>query len=213
MAKKTDQKKDNQNNVRDLNERTKELKCLYGTFKLFNKMDTPLEKILQEVVNLIPGGWQFSEIACARLMVGDMEYRSEHYSESEWMLASPVSINKEQIGVIEIAYIEKRQDCYKGPFLEEEVYLLDAVASLIGKSIERKTLEDEKIRLHQEMKKNYEKILSGLIPICASCKNIRDEKGTWHHIEAYVQNKTNAVFSHSICPDCMKKLYPYLEKE
>ena len=97
--------------------------------------------------------------------------------------------------------------------MEEEVFLLGAVASLSGHSIHRKSLEDEKIRLHQDMKKNYEKILSGFIPICASCKNIRDEDGKWHQLEAYVQNRTNAMFSHSICPACLRKIYPYIEKE
>ena len=52
------------------------------------------------------------------------------------------------------------------------------------------------------------KTLSGLLPICASCKKIRDDKGYWNQIEAYIGKHTDAEFSHSICPDCRKKLYP-----
>ncbi len=52
------------------------------------------------------------------------------------------------------------------------------------------------------------KTLKGLIPICASCKNIRDDKGYWQKVEQYVTEHSDAKFSHGICPDCMKKLYP-----
>lgn len=52
------------------------------------------------------------------------------------------------------------------------------------------------------------KLLSGLIPICASCKKIRDDKGYWNQIESYICKHSEAEFSHGICPDCAKKLYP-----
>jgi hypothetical protein len=54
------------------------------------------------------------------------------------------------------------------------------------------------------------KLLSGLLPICASCKKIRDDRGYWNQIESYIQRHSEAQFSHSICPDCMQKLYPDL---
>ncbi len=50
--------------------------------------------------------------------------------------------------------------------------------------------------------------LSGLVPICSSCKKIRDDKGFWNHLESYIQAHTNAEFTHGICPECVKKLYP-----
>ena len=52
------------------------------------------------------------------------------------------------------------------------------------------------------------KTLSGFLPICASCKNIRDDKGYWNQIEAYIRDHSDAEFSHGICPECAKKLYP-----
>jgi hypothetical protein len=52
------------------------------------------------------------------------------------------------------------------------------------------------------------KTLSGLLPICASCKKIRDDRGYWNQIETYVQKHSDAQFSHGICPDCIRKLYP-----
>ncbi len=52
------------------------------------------------------------------------------------------------------------------------------------------------------------KTLSGLLPICASCKKIRDDNGYWNQIETYLRRHSDAEFSHSICPDCARKLYP-----
>lgn len=57
------------------------------------------------------------------------------------------------------------------------------------------------------------KLLSGFLPICASCKKIRDDKGYWNQIETYIQQHSEAEFSHSICPDCIKKLYPRFGKK
>lgn len=52
------------------------------------------------------------------------------------------------------------------------------------------------------------KTLKGLIPICGSCKKIRDDKGYWNEVEAYISTRTNALFSHGICPECTERLYP-----
>jgi len=54
------------------------------------------------------------------------------------------------------------------------------------------------------------KALSGLLPICASCKKIRDAHGTWRQIEVYIQEHSSAQFTHSVCPDCVERLYPGL---
>lgn len=55
--------------------------------------------------------------------------------------------------------------------------------------------------------------LSGMLPICSSCKKIRDDKGYWQHIEIYISKHSHTQFSHGLCPDCMKKLYPKYYKE
>ncbi|MFH1006161.1 MAG: DUF3365 domain-containing protein [Candidatus Latescibacterota bacterium] len=57
------------------------------------------------------------------------------------------------------------------------------------------------------------KTLKGLIPICASCKKVRNDEGYWDQIEVYLRDRSDAEFSHGICPDCMKKLYPEFAKD
>ena len=80
---------------------------------------------------------------------------------------------------------------------------------------ERKRAQIEKDSLIVELKDalNEVKTLSGLLPICASCKKIRDDNGYWNQIEAYIGDRSEAEFSHSICPECFKKLYPEIAKE
>jgi sigma-B regulation protein RsbU (phosphoserine phosphatase) len=52
------------------------------------------------------------------------------------------------------------------------------------------------------------KTLRGIVPICANCKNVRDDQGYWNKVETYFREHTEAEFSHAVCPDCMTKLYP-----
>ncbi len=75
---------------------------------------------------------------------------------------------------------------------------------------ERKQADEEREKLIDELQKALAsvKMLSGLLPICASCKRIRDDRGNWQPIESYIRARTEAEFSHGVCPECMKKLYP-----
>ncbi len=84
-------------------------------------------------------------------------------------------------------------------------------ASLVTRDItERKQAEKERIRLIEELRQALARVntLSGLLPICASCKKIRNDRGYWEQVETYIKERSNADFTHSICPACMEKLYP-----
>ena len=77
---------------------------------------------------------------------------------------------------------------------------------------DRKQSEEEREKLIEELQDALSKIktLGGLLPICSACKKIRDDKGYWNQIEAFIRDHTEAEFSHSICPKCAKRLYPNL---
>jgi PAS domain S-box-containing protein len=109
--------------------------------------------------------------------------------------------------------------------VEVDVYLAispikDAEGQLIGASAiayditERKKLEADRTKMIEQLNETLSKVktLSGLLPICANCKKIRDDKGYWQKLETFVHEHSNAEFSHSICPDCMEKLYPDFAK-
>lgn len=93
--------------------------------------------------------------------------------------------------------------------------------SLLGTvHVARDVTEQKKaVMLREQLIQNLEesleqvKLLSGFIPICASCKKIRDDKGYWQQVEEYIRDRSEAEFSHGICPDCYVKLYPELQHD
>lgn len=124
--------------------------------------------------------------------------------------------------VIEGISIVNKDEPRRGPagttrwIMTTKVPLRDSEGRIIGlvgvsKDITaRKQIEEERdsyIAQLQEALANV-RTLRGLLPICANCKHIRDDTGYWHRVEHYVQKHTHAEFSHGICPDCARKLYP-----
>jgi PAS domain S-box-containing protein len=198
----------------DLGERVKELNCLYNISHLVEKPDISLEEILQETVDLIPLSWQYPEITCARLILRDQTFTTDNFNETVWKQVSDIMVHGERIGVLEVVYLEERPGSDEGPFQKEERSLINAIVERLGKVIERKQVE---VALKQERDKLQDalakvKILRGLLPICANCKKIRDDKGYWNQIEAYIRDHSEADFSHSICPECAKNFYPEFYK-
>ena len=83
----------------------------------------------------------------------------------------------------------------------EEISLLMNELIATKRELQQKTME-----LQDALGKV--KLLSGYLPICASCKKIRDDKGYWQAVESYIDSHSEAKFSHGICPECVQKLYP-----
>lgn len=88
--------------------------------------------------------------------------------------------------------------------------LQEAYLKLQQEIEERRKAEAEKEQIILQLQEalGRVKMLTGLLPICASCKKIRDDDGYWHQVEEYIMDHSEADFSHGICPDCMHKLYP-----
>lgn len=72
-----------------------------------------------------------------------------------------------------------------------------------------------RVKTHVELNRSREQIktLEGMIPICSNCRKVRDGDGYWKKVEEYISEKTNSTFSHGICDDCAKKLYPELSQK
>jgi tetratricopeptide (TPR) repeat protein len=98
------------------------------------------------------------------------------------------------VGLLATLYLQKR---HYGRRLENEI-------------TERKRVEENLERLVGDLKESLAKVktLSGLLPICASCKKIRNDKGYWDQLEDYLEKATDATLTHGICPDCAKKYFP-----
>lgn len=93
---------------------------------------------------------------------------------------------------------------------QRTVDILDSNKALVEEITERKQAQGEREKLIAELQDALARIktLKGMVPICASCKKIRNDRGFWEQMEAYVSEHTGVEFSHGICPDCAKKIYP-----
>lgn len=97
------------------------------------------------------------------------------------------------------------------PLLAEDGSLIGSVH--VARDItEQKKATEEREKLIRQLEDSLEKVklLKGFIPICASCKKIRDDQGYWQQVEEYIRDHSEAQFSHSICPSCARRLYPEL---
>lgn len=98
---------------------------------------------------------------------------------------------------------------------ERTVELRKTNEALMSEIEGRKAIQHEREALIEDLKKALAEIrtLSGLLPICSSCKKIRDDKGYWRQIEEYISKHSEAEFTHGLCPSCAKKLYPQYFKD
>jgi hypothetical protein len=102
---------------------------------------------------------------------------------------------------------------YKGKFLTITIAPFSEGAIITSQDITGRVLaERDRTNLIADLRKALDEVetLRGLLPICASCKKIRDDGGYWNTVEEYFSHRSKVDFSHTLCPDCIKMLYPDL---
>ena len=134
----------------DLRERIKELNCLIKLSKLADRHDSSQSDMLQAAVEIIPSGWQYPEIACARIVLEHEEFKTRNFNETLWKQSSGIFVHGSLIGGLEVCYLEERPAADEGPFLKDERNLINAVAADLGKLIELK-------RAYGELRQGEEK--------------------------------------------------------
>ncbi|MCK5505512.1 MAG: HAMP domain-containing protein [Thermodesulfovibrionia bacterium] len=112
--------------------------------------------------------------------------------------------SNDELGGLAVAFNTMSQD------LMETTVSRDLLSEEVGK---RKIAEEEKDQLIKDLQVALDKvkILSGIVPICMYCKQIRDDKGYWNQLEQFISEHSEAQFSHSICDKCMKENHPGVE--
>ena len=155
----------------DLGERVKELDSLYRFSKVVEKPDISLEEIFQGIVEIIPHSYQYPEITCSRIVMTDKEYKTKNFKETEWKQSSEIIVTGNQIGTLEVFYLEEKPEIYEGPFLKEERHLIDEIADRLRLIIESKQAEEELLESENRYRSLFENMLNGY----AYCKMIFDE--------------------------------------
>ena len=117
-----------------------------------------------------------------------------------------------RVDALELPFRRKTGELLTGLFSAASIVVGDekCILASIGDITARKRAEDERARLLAEREKSLKEIniLSGLLPICMSCKKIRDDNGYWNQLELYIRSHSQAEFSHGLCPECAHKMYP-----
>lgn len=127
--------------LHELQERAKELNCLYRVDEILARADPPTDEVLQSVVAAIPPGWQYPGLCGARLVVEGRTFQTPGFEPTPWMQSSPVVVQGEEAGRLEVAYREAMPAADEGPFLAEERKLLDTLAERIGRELAHRRLQ------------------------------------------------------------------------
>ncbi len=138
--------------TQELRERVKELNCLFGISHIVEQASGSLSDILHETVHLLPRSWQHSDVACARIVVDDLERRTENYADSVWKQTADILVHGERVGTVEVCYLREMPERDEGPFLAEERSLIDAVAARLGRTTERLRAEQMLHEREQELR-------------------------------------------------------------
>lgn len=115
-----------------LNERAKELACLYQIEEILRDTNAPLSEIFQRVCDVLPPGWRYPESCQARITHESASYSTPNYAETEWTRSAYIVAQGAIIGRVEVSYREKMAEQDDGPFLKEERKLLNTVAERLG---------------------------------------------------------------------------------
>ncbi len=140
----------------DLRERVKELNCLYAVSRLMGDKIVSLDKLFTNVTNLIPSGFQYPDIACARLTIDNKIYKTPNWRETSHMIAGTVTAPDREIGRLEVCYTEKREESDAELFLPEEQSLIEAVCERLGKVITRYTAQQNLQHSYEVLNKTFE---------------------------------------------------------
>lgn len=134
-----------------LKERVKELRAFYRLSQITEREGITPEEVCRELVDVLPQSWQHSESACARIVLGETEFATSNFRETPWMQSAPITEHGVMIGKIDVAYLEEHTASDDGPFLNEEVQLIQALAESLGHILERwkaaVRLEEKEARL------------------------------------------------------------------
>ncbi|MBN2375949.1 MAG: response regulator [Sedimentisphaerales bacterium] len=136
----------------NLNERIKELDCLYSISKIVESGAYSLENILRGVVEIIPPSWQYPEITCAKISFRGQEYKTKNFRETDWKQSCGIFVNGQQVGAINVCCLEQKPHIDEGQFLAEERKLLNSVGEQLGHSIERIEMHNKLQATNQQLR-------------------------------------------------------------
>jgi pyruvate, water dikinase len=136
----TDKKKSIDHLLQSLQERAKELNCIYRTEEILSNLETPLPEICLKIIDAIPPGWQYPEICQAKIVLENETYHKPDLQESQWFQSANILANEIIVGTITVYYTEEMPSEDDGPFLKEETKLIKTIAERLGHYVVHKKM-------------------------------------------------------------------------
>ena len=129
-------------NLAALDKRVRELRCLYEVAALISDQALPMASVMNGVTDLVARAYQYPDIACVRIRVGEDAYETPGFQETTWEQTSTVGTLSSNLGTLQVCYREERPEADEGPFSEEERDLIESIGQLLGDFLERRMTAD-----------------------------------------------------------------------
>jgi len=127
--------------IDDLNERAKELNCLYKVEELLKDYGKPLREVFETLIQIIPPAWKYTNFCMVKIIHEGNEYASGDFTESNWLQSSLIIIDKKEVGEIRVSYSKLPRTDSTDPFLSEEKRLLDTIAQRLATYLSHRSME------------------------------------------------------------------------
>jgi len=194
-----------------LQERIKELNCLYEMARLAERNDGSLEDFLKSFVDFLPLSWQYAKVACSRIVFQGEIYESREFKWTEWQQSAPIRIGAELSGEVTIVYREKMPTADEGPFLKEERALLEGVAQRIGEIAIRVLSQQELQENNRQLLLERKALQEANTALRVILSNIEEEKKRiYENIQLNIDKVVMPIL-HALAPAVAANKQKYLD--
>jgi len=126
--------------IASLQERAKELNCLYRIDDILKDLDEPLDVTFPKIIQAIPPGWQYPDICQAKIVYNNREYQSPDFKETAWVQSANIVVDRNIVGTVSVYYTEEMPTEDDGPFLKEEGKLINTISERISDRIQHRLI-------------------------------------------------------------------------
>ena len=124
-----------------LQERAKELNCLYQVGELVGRSDRPIDEIFRDIIEVLPSGWQYPHECQARILFENLIVQTPDFKSTPWVQKANIVVQSEKVGTVEVSYRRELPKSDEGPFLKEERRLIETIAERIGSAVTQRRLK------------------------------------------------------------------------
>lgn len=203
--------KQNENIEIALQERIKELNCLYGMARLAESCHGSIEEFLKCLVDFLPSSWRYAEVACARITFKGKTFESKDFAWTQWRQSAAIRVNEEIAGDVTIIYMQERPMEDEGPFLKEERVLLEGVAQKIGEIAVRILAEQELQENNRQLLLERKALQEANTALRLVLSNIENEKkNIYENIQLNIDRVIMPIL-HALAPAVSRSKIKYLE--